>query len=295
MSLQMGNNIMLSVCMISYNHEKFIRVAIESVIRQKTDFNIELVIGEDFSEDNTRMICQEYAERYPRLIRLLNTEKNLGVIPNFIRTLEACTGKYMALCEGDDFWIDPYKLQKQVDFLEANPDYSLCFHDALVYWENKNNPPYYFCKDLSKTTYHIEDMIDHWFIPSASMVFRKDLLFPLPAWFNQIYNGDYALQLLLAPKGKFYFINELMSMYRQHETNLTATVDTSQIKKSVIRLFDFYDEYTDHEYSKLIKRKLKKLYRSSRFYRLKNFFVRSAIGKKIWKMSSFIFRLIKNN
>src|SRR6516164_8232942 len=117
----------VSVFMITYNHGKYISEAIESIVSQKTNFEFELVIGEDCGPDDTRAICEQYAAKYPDIINLLPSDKNYGPMGNTIRVMYACTGKYVALCEGDDYWTDPYKLQKQVDFLEANPDFSICF------------------------------------------------------------------------------------------------------------------------------------------------------------------------
>ena len=110
------NKPLLSIASITYNHEQFIAQAIESWLMQKTSFEIEIIIGEDCSTDNTRAIIEKYRKLHPDLIKLIISESNVGMMPNFIRTLAACRGKYIALCEGDDYWTDPYKLQKQVDF-----------------------------------------------------------------------------------------------------------------------------------------------------------------------------------
>lgn len=106
------SEIMVSICMITYNHEPFIREAIEGVLMQQSTFPYELVIGEDYSTDRTRDICIEYQQKHPDKIRLLLNEKNLGVMPNFIQTLNACSSKYIALCEGEDYWTDPLKPQE---------------------------------------------------------------------------------------------------------------------------------------------------------------------------------------
>ncbi len=129
----------LSVCMITYNHEAYVFQSIEGILKQKTNFKYELVIGEDCSTDFTRKICEEYAQKYPEIINLLPSEKNLGICHNFIRTLNACTGQYIAICEGDDYWTDSLKIQKQVDFLDTNPDYAIVATDiTLVDKESKN-------------------------------------------------------------------------------------------------------------------------------------------------------------
>ena len=124
--------IIVSVLMITYNHENFIREAIDGVLMQKTTFPIELIIGEDCSTDSTRKIVVEYAEKYPDLIRPLLPGSNLGMMKNFNKTMEAAKGKYIAICEGDDYWTDPLKLQKQVDILEANENIVAVATNAAV-------------------------------------------------------------------------------------------------------------------------------------------------------------------
>lgn len=126
----MNKKPLVSVWMITYNHEKFIAQAIDSVIMQKTNFDYEIVIGEDCSTDRTREIVLEYKAKHPDKFKLLLQEKNVGMMQNFIVTLKTCNGKYIALLEGDDYWTDPLKLQKQVDFLQAN----LVFGKSLADW-----------------------------------------------------------------------------------------------------------------------------------------------------------------
>ena len=125
---------LVSVKMITYNHEPYIAQAIEGVLIQDTDFPIELVIGEDCSTDRTREIVLDYQKHYPKIIRLITSEKNVGAKENGYRTEQACRGKYIAFCEGDDYWHQPLKLQKQVDFLESNPDYGMVHSNAHLFW-----------------------------------------------------------------------------------------------------------------------------------------------------------------
>ena len=283
----------VSVLMITYNHEKLISQAIEGVIIQKSNFNVELIISDDFSTDRTRNTIEKYLKHYPDLIKPLFQKMNLGAMNNFLAALSLCSGKYIALCEGDDYWTDPSKLYTQVGFLEENPEFSLCFHDALVSWDDNSKKSYLFCKDLSKSIFTIEDVINGWFVPSASMVFRKDLLYPLPSWLKEIYNGDYALQLLLIRKGNFYFINKQMSIYRQHKTNFSTTVNGTKINDSLIQLFLLYNEYTSEQFNEQIKSRLKKLYRSSRKIRIKRAFLMIPFGKLFWQPLTYIFRGFK--
>ena len=113
----------VSICMITYNHQQFVSEAIESTLNQETDYSFELVIGEDYSADDTRKICEEFQKKYPDKIILLNSDRNYGIGKNFFRTLSACKGKYIAICEGDDFWHDATKIQKQISFMEENQQY----------------------------------------------------------------------------------------------------------------------------------------------------------------------------
>ncbi len=123
---------LVSVRLVTYNHEKWIAQCLESILMQRTDFPFEVIVGEDCSTDGTLEIVLAYAERHPDKIRVLPAEANLGAMTNSYRVQQACRGKYHAMIEGDDYWIDPLKLQKQVDFMEANPDMTLCFHNVFV-------------------------------------------------------------------------------------------------------------------------------------------------------------------
>ena len=174
------NNTIVSVCMITYNHENFIREAIDGVLMQKTDFPIELIIGEDCSTDGTRKIVMEYARKYPDIIRPLLPDSNLGMMKNFIETMQAATGKYIALCEGDDYWTDPYKLQKQVDFLEANEEYSLCCHRFNYHYQINNtfdnNDPYSKILNSNKIGIELDlQLFEQGIMPQVlTVVFRKE-------------------------------------------------------------------------------------------------------------------------
>lgn len=118
---------LVSVCMTAYNHAPYIARAIEGVLKQRTTFGVELIIGEDCSHDNTLAICREYAERYPERIRIVTAERNVGMRENYRRTALAAQGRYVAYCDGDDFWIDEEKLQRQVEVLENNPSVGMCY------------------------------------------------------------------------------------------------------------------------------------------------------------------------
>ena len=237
---------MVSVCMITYNHENYIREAIEGVLMQKTDFDIELIIGEDFSQDNTRLICQEYSAKYPNIIRLLSSNKNLGMMPNFVRTSEACSGKYIALCEGDDYWIDPYKLKKQVDFLQVNKDFAFCHHKMKILYDGNDNEPDLSVQEGQKEVTTIEDLAKGYSqIYTASCVYRNGLINKLPDWFYKSPAGDYLLHMLHAQYGKIKCLPDIMGVYRVHRGGTWSNNDAiskSEITAKVLQLMlNFFD------------------------------------------------------
>jgi glycosyltransferase involved in cell wall biosynthesis len=228
----MSNNTpLVSILMLTYNHESYIAQAIESVLSQKTTFPFELVIGDDCSTDRTTEICRQYLNRFPGKIVLLSGNENLGLGRNFMRSFKTCNGKYMAICEGDDFWIHPDKLQIQIDFLENNPDFSICFHRIMNYYPEDGS------KSLSnpsqKPVSDIFDLSVKNFIVNVSCVFRNKL-FELPEWFSNISTYDYAVHMINAQFGKIRFIPKTMAVYRQHKLAIWSRAN--QVKKSQISL-----------------------------------------------------------
>ncbi len=251
-----NSNVLVSICCITYNHEKYIRDAIEGFLIQKTTFPFEIIIHDDASTDNTQKIIREYSNKENRIVSILRKTniKSTGV-PVFPFTFQKAKGKYIALCEGDDYWTDSLKLQKQVDFLEANLEFSLCFHNAKVIYEDKKKQPHSFVH-LEKTTFNIVDIIiSPWFIPTQSILFRREYLV-FPEWFKYVYNGDLALQLIYALKGNFYYLDEIMSVYRKHGTSAGATHSNSFIKLKIIEALTYFNQYTHFEYNSSIQKKI---------------------------------------
>ncbi|TGE23234.1 glycosyltransferase family 2 protein [Hymenobacter metallicola] len=226
----------VSVCCITYNHEKFLAQAIESVLMQETDFAVELVLGEDCSTDSTRQIALDFQRRYPDRIRLLLPENNLGVMGNFLATLKACTGTYIALLEGDDYWTSPHKLQRQVDILERHASCTTCIHDAEEFMDDNSIPPRLFSQKYSSILPGHEHeftqadiALKGWFIPTASMLFRRSALFPIPEWVDHAFSGDYSLHLLLTRTGNIYYLPEVMSRYRLHPGGIMSATQNERI------------------------------------------------------------------
>lgn len=209
------SDICVSIFMLTYNQEDYIAQAIEGVLLQETSFNYELVIGEDFSTDRTRAICEEYAAVNPEKIKLLPSNKNFGLIQNFIRTYNECNGKYIAICDGDDYWTDSLKLQRQVDFLDGNLDYSIVFTSFKFLFTNGR----FVIKDygVQKETTGFEDLIFQNYICSATVLFRNKLaLDDFPDWLDQCPYGDWPLYLWATRKGeKIKYLSDVTAVYRR--------------------------------------------------------------------------------
>lgn len=250
---------LVSVCMITFNHEKYVRQAIEGVLMQQCTFPFELVIGEDCSTDSTREICEQFVKQYENIIRLLPSERNLGMMANFIRTLQACTGKYIALCEGDDYWTDPYKLQKQVDFLEANPDFVFTFHDAFILNEKTGEKHLRIGDRKIDETVDLKSVILQKNISTASIVYRNVLEYKsLPDWFYNISNGDYGLCVLLAEKGPGKFFRKPMSIYRVHEGGVWSSSGFEKTHKADLAFYNYLLKYyTDRDIQNAIRAKIR--------------------------------------
>ena len=170
----MQNTVKLSVCMITYVHEKYIHQAIEGVLIQECNFEIELIIANDSSPDKTDKVIEEILKSHPKAskIKYFKQKKNIGMMPNFIFALKQCSGKYVALCEGDDFWTDSLKLQKQVDFLENNLDYVVSYHDCSVVDQNNSLKVPSFLGNY-KNDYNEKDLKIGAWLPTLTRCFRN--------------------------------------------------------------------------------------------------------------------------
>ena len=220
-------NVKLSILCLTFNHAQFIRKALDSFLMQQTNFDFEILIHDDASRDETAKILHEYKSKYPDIIELLIQKENQYFTEkDYIKTFISpfIKGQYVALCEGDDYWTDPLKLQKQVDFLDAHPECSICFHPVKVVWEDKSQkdrifptPSFRFRKKITT----LQDLLKHNYIQTNSVVYRwrfhKDSLNLIP---DDILPGDYFLHLLHAQTGKIGFIDDVMAVYRKHAGGL---------------------------------------------------------------------------
>ena len=220
-----SEELMVTIRCITYNHERYIRQCLEGFIMQKTNFRFEAIVHDDASTDGTANIIREYAKKYPDIIKpIIETENQYSKLDGSIQRImnEHIHGKYVAMCEGDDYWIDPLKLQKQVDFLESNSEYSMCAHNAFVFYQQKNDACLF-----NKTSYSgdlsVHDAIHAWKIPTASILVLSEVAKEYPSWLAVIYSGDYSLILRTLLKGKIYLISDIMSVYRVSYVGYSAS------------------------------------------------------------------------
>lgn len=219
---QVPVNPKVSVCVQTYNHIGFIKECLDGVLSQKTSFDFEILLGEDFSNDGTRSVCLEYAKKYPKKIKLIlhHRENNIKFNGsptgrfNILTNLLSANGEYIALCEGDDYWTDPLKLQKQVDFLDKNRDYGICFHETQTYFQDEKR------FESNETSIHIPEtssfleLANYNFIVTPSAMLRNDIEIPL--WYCGLPIGDWPLYFIQLKDRKIKKLPEEMAVYRIH-------------------------------------------------------------------------------
>lgn len=244
----------VSVCMITYNQEKFLSQAIESVLEQKTNFDYELVIGEDCSIDKTREIIIKYQKKYPDRIKLLLREKNLGMVKNFLDTFKSCQGEYIAMLEGDDFWVCRDKLQNQVDFLESHPECSVCFHTVQAFYEDRFRWSYFVPqKEMEKDLYLLHDLLQCNFIANCSVMYRNCLQGKIPHWFYFSKIGDWPLHVLHAEFGDIGYIRKVMAKYRIHRHSNFSSRQKGLNYLDIIKTAQTIDRHFRYKYHSLVQ------------------------------------------
>lgn len=218
---------LVSICCITYNHEKFIRDAIEGFLKQRTDFSFEIIIQDDASTDLTADIIKEYERKYPELVKPIYHKENQyskGVNP-IILPLQMAKGKYVAFCEGDDYWTDPLKLQKQITEMEKHPECHISFHPSIIRGENDNRKDEVISLYSDKNKFFsVEDVIirDGKFIPTNSIILHRIAIPKIISFFDSAKEaiiGDKYLQILGADNGGALYLPDIMSVYRSSVPN----------------------------------------------------------------------------
>jgi len=247
----------VSVCVITYNHEDYIDECLNSILQQKTDFKYEIVVGEDGSKDDTRSRILKLQKKYTEKLLLLPDEGNLGMMPNFIRTLTSCSGEYIALCEGDDYWTDPYKLQKQVDFLEEHKDFSICFTNTSYLDTASGALKKVITAD--RDVLYINDLFYKNYIATQTVVYRaQDMV--LPAGFDELQVGDWPLHVLMAQFGKIRHLDDHTAVYRVHQSNVWQKKDSLYKQEKMAEATEFLYQTLREPFKPLATKKLKASY-----------------------------------
>lgn len=274
----MDNKIKVSICCVTYNQQEYIKEALDTFLKQKTNFKYEIIVHDDASTDNTVKIIKQYSKKYPNLvIPILEKENQYNIKPNSI--LEICfkkaRGKYIALCDGDDGFIDKNKLMKQIEYMDANPNISLCTHSTKVVDTNGN-----FIENISpypNGIVNIEMFLkDTKSMHTSSMVFRKRDIKKLPNYFHQATVGDLPLKLHLLSLGDGYHFDKVMSFYRANAIgswSLNEKKDIYRLEKNhkmEMNVYNQFNKETEYIYDELVKSRI--LYKEFNYYlRTNNF------------------------
>jgi GT2 family glycosyltransferase len=254
----------VTICCFTYNQQEFIRDALESFLAQKTDFPVEILIHDDASTDNTPQIIKEYLVKYPNIFRAIFQKENQFQSGNkkvFSDVLCNLKSDFIALCDGDDYWIDYYKLQKQVSLLKENSTHSSNFHDTILVDRFKKPNNKLFGRKTAKIFYDLYDILENCFIHTSSFVFRKSSLKNIPSIFYELPSGDWSLFALLAQNGAIGYIRNTMSCYRINDSGIWQTKTDGEKNYSTRFIYETFAKYfkMDSKASEIIQHKLLEL------------------------------------
>ncbi|MDZ7897035.1 MAG: glycosyltransferase [Arcicella sp.] len=259
----------LSVLIPTYNHGKFITQTLEGVLEQLTDFDFEIVIGDDTSKNDNALIISDFAKKFPDKIKAFLHPKNLGPIEprelggknNVGFLFSQCRGEYIALCEGDDYWTNNLKLQNVVDFLERNQEYALCHHQLEVIYQD-GSPSHGFNPDNQRDTSTLEDLLkdETWFLGTASTVFRNVFKSGMPDWWWKTASGDLGIFVEVAKYGKIKYFPETMGCYRKHSGGMTNihTPQNQFFLRNRMEMFESLDKYFEYNYNEILEKTINK-------------------------------------
>lgn len=293
---------MVSVYLITYNHERYIRQALDSILSQKTDFAYEVIVHDDASTDGTTEIVQEYAQKYPEIIVPIIQKENqyskkVDIYKTFIK--DNIQGKYIAGLEGDDYWCDENKLQKQVDFLESHLEYSACVHNTTILdcRTNSTKPMNIYTENRDIQLQDILENENHSFHVS-SILYRSELdeFYPEFMEIPKGLFGDLQLRLLLFCSGGIYYFANAMSVYRYFSTgswtsNNQDIQDRKRIWQTIIELYQAVNEFQERKYDDIFQKYIKKY--QFLYYEAANQFSKMTSDeyKELFQERSFINRL----
>ncbi|GAB4374198.1 MAG: glycosyltransferase [Elainellaceae cyanobacterium] len=251
----------VSVLVMTYNHINFIAQALDSVLMQQVDFDYEILISEDCSTDGTRAVVTDYQRRFPEKIRLLLSEQNIRSNQVVVRGIRAAKGDYIALLDGDDYWISPEKLQKQVEYLERHPECSMCFHNAKVVYEDASRDSWNWTPAHQKEISTLDDLWMGNFIATCSTMLRREPLEDIPDWYDAFFPiTDWPLYILSAEHGKIGYINEVMGVYKYHSGGLYSPFSEAQKLEQTLAFYQTINANLNFKYDKIIKTAISKYF-----------------------------------
>lgn len=244
---------LISVIVISYNQEKFIAECLQGILAQRGNFRVELVISDDASQDSTKEIIQSYIKSFGELVtvKIISPDHNVGMTKNLQRGLAACTGDFIAVCEGDDYWLNPWKLQKQVRFLQDNPNYAICFNRIYMYFQNTEEFLVYEPNiKFGENAFDTRDLVKEYFIGNLSCCMysakhkeqiRTDLF--------DLYIGDWMFNIYYSQFGRIGCVEEFMSVYRKHDDSCWSAGDPYKNATKLYGYITTYNRYLNYEFN----------------------------------------------
>jgi glycosyltransferase involved in cell wall biosynthesis len=258
--MQKPEGIYLTVILLTYNHEKFISQAIASVLSQQTNFQYEIVIIEDFSTDSTREIVQDYKQRYPEKIKLILADSNKNDNVAWAQAIKSSQAKYIALLDGDDYWLSPLKLQNQVDFLDKNTECSACFHSSRHIYEDSSLLPYDSRSPQNQKRFKTKDLLLVNFIPTCSTVFRHNYQKGFPNWFYGLYASDTVTHLLNSQHGDIGYIDEVLGVTRIHSSGAWNGMNEARKLEVLIQDYEIIEANLKGANTRLMAEQISKFY-----------------------------------
>ena len=250
----------VSVLIKAYNHERFIADAVESVLEQRVGCDYEIVIGEDCSTDGTRAVLLSLRDKYPDHVRLLLRDRNLGNIRNFTDALRACRGEYVALLDGDDYWISPLKLRHQIAFLDAHREFSSCAHHAVVVDESARSFLGTYHRQGRSHVITLRRMLMSDPVPTSSVMFRRGLFAEFPDWYYTVMMGDWPLHVLNLAHGNMWYESAVLAAHRVHPSGLWSGADPVRRRTARIEIYWRLNEELGLAHDALIRARIARQY-----------------------------------
>src|ERR1017187_8487450 len=277
----------VSVLMLTYNHESYLAKAIESVLQQTTKYRFELIIGEDCSTDKTRRIALEYQRRHPETIRVIYSESNVGAYSNGARLNQCSRGRYVAFCEGDDYWTSSTKLEKQVELLEANPDCCMCAAKSEIRQTVDGVDTYIkTLEGLPQERITLLDFHEKTYLHTSTYVIRRSALGEAFKWADRIKMSDTSLRYILTDMSPCIFLAEVVSVYRITGSRIWTMLNESEKRSQHLELYESLYEHFEKRYRRIFAERLCEFYYSQLIHPGKSKEVVVAL-KRIATLSAF--------